>query len=231
MRPVVRGDVPTDEFGNPVTFDDYKDARDYLIDRMGDYCSYCEVALHSYVDVEHVQPKSLHPHLEREWSNFLLACGNCNSIKGHRTINLADYYWPDRHNTLRTFVYPPDLPPQVGTAVEMSEERARATIQLTGLDRIPGHPKFSDRDRRWLKRFHAWGKAQEVLSLLTQNDTVQMRQLAVQVALGVGFFSVWWTVFQHDANMRTRLIQAFAGTAADCFDDFGNTVSGSTDME
>lgn len=103
MRPVLRGDTPTDEEGRAIEYGDYKDARDDLIDRMGDYCSYCEVALHSQVDVEHVQPKSLNPELELEWKNFLLACGNCNSIKGNKEVELSDYYWPDQDNTLRAF--------------------------------------------------------------------------------------------------------------------------------
>ena len=34
MRPVVRGDVPVDDNGNPETFTDYKQARDPLIERM-----------------------------------------------------------------------------------------------------------------------------------------------------------------------------------------------------
>lgn len=71
MRPVQRGDVPADSNGNAVVFGQYKEARDLLIGRIGDFCSYCEVALHSTVHVEHVQPKSRHPGLALHWSNFL----------------------------------------------------------------------------------------------------------------------------------------------------------------
>ena len=59
MRPVHRGNVPTDDNGIDIEFNDYKKARDPLIHRIGDYCSYCEVALHDQVDVEHVLPKSI----------------------------------------------------------------------------------------------------------------------------------------------------------------------------
>jgi hypothetical protein len=69
VRPVVRGEVPTDSNDEPVVYADYKDARDDLIARMGDFCSYCEVALHSRVDVEHVVPKSLDEDLELEGSS------------------------------------------------------------------------------------------------------------------------------------------------------------------
>ena len=94
MRPVVRGSCPTDGGGSPIKFSDYKEARDALISTMGNYCSYCETALHSAIDVEHVSPKSHHAELELEWTNFLLACDYCNPVKGHSDILLDDYFGP-----------------------------------------------------------------------------------------------------------------------------------------
>jgi uncharacterized protein (TIGR02646 family) len=132
LRPVVRGDAPVVAAGNPIVYTDYKQARDALIARMGDYCSYCEVALHSDIDVEHVLPKSLNPDLELEWSNFLLACGNCNSIKGGQTITLADYYWPDLDNTLRAFLYEQDEPPQVSTTGNRRPSNCNANVGVDG---------------------------------------------------------------------------------------------------
>lgn len=224
MRPVERGDVPLDDSGQAVLYSDYKDARDDLISRMGDYCSYCEVALHSQIDVEHVRPKSLNPDLELSWDNFLLACGNCNSIKSNKAIALDDYYWPDQDNTSRAFVYEPDEPPQTSADVDVDEDLAASTLELTGLDRVPGHPNLSDRDRRWLKRFDAWGVAREVSESIARNDTDETRELAIMVAQGFGFWSVWMTVFQDDLDMRRRLINAFSGTAINSFDDETNTV-------
>lgn len=224
MRPVVRGDVPIDGNGDPVTYADYKDARDELIDRMGDYCSYCEVALHSQIDVEHVLPKSLNPAHELNWNNFLLACGNCNSIKGNKQVALVDFYWPDQDNTLRVFFYELDKPPKIVDDAAVDADKAQTTLELTGLDRVPGHPNLSDRDRRWIKRFDAWSEAQEVSNLLKIIDTDETRQLAVKVAQGRGFWSVWLTVFRDDIDMCRRLISAFSGTASDCFDDDTNFV-------
>ena len=218
MRPVVRGDIPTDSTGNPVAYADYKDARDDLIGRVGDYCSYCEVALHSQVDVEHVLPKSLNPAHALEWSNFLLACTNCNSIKGNTPVDLVDFYWPDQDNTLRAFVYEPDKPPQILDGPHIDPDKARRTLDLTGIDRIPGHPRFSDRDRRWLKRFEAWSVARQAAAFIQTADSAEMRSLAIEVALGRGFWSVWFAVFRADIDMCQRLIQAFRGTSADCFD-------------
>jgi len=70
MRPVQRGPEPVDADGSERQFRDYKDARTDLIDRIGQYCSYCEMKLDAALDVEHVQPKTHHPNLKLAWSNF-----------------------------------------------------------------------------------------------------------------------------------------------------------------
>ena len=219
MRPVQRGEIPTDDDGNEVAFSDYKHARDPLIDRIGDYCSYCEVALHDQVDVEHVLPKSINDSLELDWSNFLLACGTCNSIKGSKDIELDDVFWPDQDNTSRVFFYELDEAPQAVDHPDVDPSKAAATLQLTGIDRQPGHPKLSDRDRRWKKRFDAWGLALEIAQMLESRDDAEMRSLAVEVAAARGFWSVWMTVFSDDPDMLNLLIDRFPGTATDCFDD------------
>lgn len=219
MRPVVRGDVPVDDEGNPVTYADYKDARDDLIEHMGDYCSYCEVALHDQVDVEHVLPKSLNPSLAREWSNFLLACGTCNSIKGNNEVDLDDYYWPDQDNTLRAFFYEQDEPPQINSGSGVDHPTAQRTLELTGIDRVPGHSRLSDRDRRWKKRFGAWGIALIARGNLGTADSVEMRETIVMLAQALGFWSVWFSAFHDDEDMQLRLISEFPGTSADCFDN------------
>jgi len=205
-----------------VSFTDYKEARDPLIGRIGDYCSYCEVCLHSSIDVEHVQPKTHHGSLKLKWTNFLLACNICNSIKGDEDVVLNDYFWPDRDNTARVFDYDLDQPPRIKTGLDPAlRPIAERTIALTGLDRVPGHQSFSNRDRRWLKRREVWGVAIDARRKLGQNDTPQMRELILQNAVSRGFWSVWLQVFHDDNEMRSRLIQWFPGTATDCFD--GNT--------
>ena len=86
MRPVNRGEWPKDAT-ETIAFADYSEARDDLIRRIGDYCSYCEVCLHGSIAVEHVRPKKPQPALEREWTNFLLACDHCNSIKSDDDVD------------------------------------------------------------------------------------------------------------------------------------------------
>lgn len=219
MRPVERGDVPRDSSGAEILFNEYGDARDPLIGRIGDYCSYCEVALHSSVHVEHVQPKSKRGHLEKTWSNFLLACDYCNPTKGAADVVQGDYFWPDRDNTARAFDYVSDRAPQVaGGLSDPQKTMAQATLELTGIDREPGHAQLTERDRRWLKRRQAWGIALLERRKISESDTPQQRDSAVHVAISRGFWSVWMQVFHDDLDMRRRLIAAFPGTAQNCFD-------------
>ncbi len=224
MRPVVRGDPPIDAGGKAIVFSHYRDARDQLIQRIGDYCSYCEVCLHSSVHVEHVRPKKPNPDLQTVWTNFLLACESCNSIKGDVDVMLGDYLWPDTDNTALAFDYCADEPPRVSQTLSPAQQPlALNTVQLTGLDRVPGHQDFSHRDRRWQKRKEAWGVALLARKALVENPTDQLRESIVHNAISRGFWSVWMAVFHDDVEMRRRLLDWFPGTATNqCFD--ANTV-------
>ncbi len=221
MRPINRDKTPTDKDGNPVDFKEYGDARDDLIKRIGDYCSYCEAPLLSPA-VEHIQPKSLESSLEKAWDNFLLACTYCNSIKGDKTVdagNLNDYFWADTDNTFRAFIYEKDRAPQTDTSLNaFNQQIALNTLELTGLDREPSHPLLTKKDRRWEKRIEAWRKAERAKGHLQQQSTESMRHQIIDTATSTGFWSVWMTVFQDYADMRQRLIKAFKGTSKTCFD-------------
>ena len=225
MRPVKRGRCPTQN-GQSIRFAHYREARDFLGRRIGDYCSYCEMPIPSGPDVEHIHPKRHNPSLERSWGNFLLACRYCNSIKHDKPIVLTQYYWPDKHNTFLALAYPRTgypIPASFLTAAQNA--RVQAIIELVGLDRIPGHTQFSVRDTRWRKRVEVWGYAERSLANLRKNDTLHMRSQIIIAAKGHGFWSVWMTVFKNDADMLNRLIAAFPGTARDCFDANGLPVS------
>lgn len=220
MRPVNRRDRPTDSNSNPVEFKEYGDARDDLIKRIGDYCSYCESPLLAPA-VEHIQPKSLEPALEKTWSNFLLACTYCNSIKDNKPVNacnLNDYFWADTDNTFRAFIYKKDRAPQIDISLNAHDRQiAHNTLELTGLDREPLHPLLTKKDRRWEKRMEAWGKAERAQFNLSRQPTDSMRDQIIDTATSTGFWSVWMTVFQDYVDMRRRLIDAFQGTSAECF--------------
>jgi len=220
MRPIGRGATPSDKKGKPKKFSKYSHARKDLIDRLGDYCSYCGTRLSASLAVEHVRPKDPNPDLELQWDNFLLACVNCNSTKGHKDVVLDEYFWPDKDNTFRAFVYTegglikvnPNLPND-------GRNRAQNTIDLTGLDCTPTNDREA-KDRRWQGRGKAWTMAVDARKdLLAAEDTETLRKWIVNTATGRGFWPVWMTVFADDQDMLRRLIDAFPGTSKDCFDE------------
>jgi len=174
--------------------------------------------------VEHCQPKKHKKHLELDWGNFLLACVNCNSIKGRDPIRLGDHLWPDLHNTFRAFSYGPGA--LVAPAAALSPQlraRARRMMDLVGLDRNPGNDPSAS-DRRWQEREDVWGIAEESLAGLHANNTPQMQEQIVKTALGHGRWSIWMTVFGSESQMLGLFIEAFRGTSRSCFDKAGRPV-------
>jgi uncharacterized protein (TIGR02646 family) len=214
MRPVERGAAPQ-------VFTNYRDAYPHLVDRMGDYCSYCERQIETNLAVEHVQPKDPVPALRNEWSNFLLGCVNCNSAKGDTPVVLTDHLWPDTENTMSAFSYSIGglVNPRAGLTPDL-QAKASATLRLVGLDRYPGNPgrEPTSADLRWQRRFEAWQMAEWCRKQVEENDSEQVRSLVVQVAKGRGMYSIFWTVFEGDVDIRRRLREAFIGTSFACFD-------------
>lgn len=108
MRPVEKR-IWTDVNGNEIdkVYLPYGSAKDDLIDNIGKYCSFCEVPIppKSSLAVEHVLPKSLSKYsdLINSWSNFLLGCTNCNSVKGSSDFSLSETHLPHKNNTFLSF--------------------------------------------------------------------------------------------------------------------------------
>ena len=220
MRPVHRGPAPA------VPFLNYRDAAEPLMAALGDYCSYCERQIPTHMAVEHIQPKSLVPALLLAWANFLLACGNCNSSKGSKPIVLADYFWPDTDNTLRAFEYKNGglVEPAAGLAVA-TLPKVRATLDLLGLDKYPGNPdpdkEPTSADLRWQHRRQLWDCAERSKARILANNSIELREQVVESAALRGHFGIWYTVVGFDQDMRQRLVAAFRGTSANCFDGAG----------
>ena len=222
MRPVRRGGMPV-----PGGFSNYRDAFPHLVGRLGMYCSYCERRIPTGLAVEHMQPKSLvaYAHLEWEWTNFLLACVNCNSVKGFQDINLDKYVWPDRDDTFAIFEYTDDgriVPSQIAIDAGL-EDVAKATLELTGLDRAIA-PYFDDNGimvqlDRVAQRMNARLIAEDSLfDLESINDRDPYIRAIVRAALAQGFFSVWMQVFSGHQDVLDALVDAFTGTrASGCF--------------
>ncbi|AEE50065.1 HNH endonuclease [Haliscomenobacter hydrossis] len=223
MRPVTKGNAPN-------IYANYQDAASDLQSCIGEFCSYCERHIETHLAVEHIQAKTHVPALRNSWINFLLACVNCNSKKGRKKIILDNYLWPDIDNTLMAFEYSTGGLVKVNTTVPASiQVLAMSTIKLVGLDNEPGNPDIKSRptkkDRRWLRRQQVWQLAEECKNKLIANNTIEVRELIVSNAVGRGMFSIWWTVFNGDQDMRERLRVAFIGTAADCFDHNENLIN------
>lgn len=223
MRPVNRGECPSDGAGNPRVFPEYDHARPFLIDNIGGYCSYCEMPIGSGLAVEHIRHKKANLDLECEWSNFLLACTNCNSTKETKVETQADVdarLWPHLDRTFDVFVYGRDGSVQLASLADPElAARAKATEEMVQLRRRPGLGLSVDQDntssdRRWELRMQAWNEAVEARECLREQDTPVTRQLISNLARARGFWSVWMTVFADDEDMQQALCEGtcFPGT-------------------
>jgi uncharacterized protein (TIGR02646 family) len=201
MRPVERGEAPQ-------IFNHYKEAAPHLKDRLGRYCSYCERWIAAGIAVEHVSPKSSDEAKALDWSNFLLACMDCNSTKSKKAFVQGQCLWPDADNTFHALSYREDGAIKPNPELDESKvKQIQALLTLVGLSK---HPK-DDNSHRWDDRLEAWNKAQQAKCLIAVTD--KARPLAIQTATGHGHWSIWMTVFANDADMQSRLIDAFPGTA------------------
>lgn len=224
MRSVAKGPSPQTEYPH------YRDALDDLEDRIGLFCSYCEQPIQHEPEVEHVQPKSQEPHLERSWDNLLLGCSSCNKIKGKKPVNLNQVAMPDTDNTFRGLVF------REGGNIEVSrsltKEQADLMTTVIGLVRLDRHPdakkrddRPTPRDKRAYLRSDIWDLANDALEDFEESEqNPVVTNWIVHCAVAKGFFSIWMTVFCGHPNMLGRFIRAFPGTDANCFDDEGQAV-------
>jgi hypothetical protein len=90
---------------------------------------------------------------------------------------------------------------------------------LTGLNNTPAN-KASD--KRLESRRLSWKRAQLAKLRLLNNNYEAFRELIVDTAEAIGFWSVWMTVFKDDPDMLRRFIEAFPGTCKVCFDEQNN---------
>ena len=219
MRPVGKGVSPVSG-----DFKKYEDAKPDLVSRLGIYCSYCERRITTLLAVEHIEPKELKPELEKRWSNFLLACTNCNSCKGHKPVDLSEVLLPDRDNTFSAFVYLDDGSVEAANNLKpYQHDFAIRTLTLVGLDKPV--QEYRDANKQLValdragQRMEAILEAKEALSDYQQSRTDPMRRAITKCALATGYFSIWMRVFDNEPDMKIRFIRAFKGTeASGCFD-------------
>lgn len=203
--------------GNQVSYDPYGKAKDHLIEALGDFCSYCErQGIRAALAVEHIEDKDTYPVKEYDWNNFLLSCTNCNSIKARKDITAA--LLPDRDNTFNAFTYLEGGLVQVNSRASADVKlKAKALIDLVGLDRRPNRNDYFGSDDLWLKRKESWELAQRYL-IKYQNNECDVETIN-DLALNNGFWSVWMTVFQNYPEVRQALIDSFPGTNVTFFSE------------
>ena len=100
MRPINKGMPPYTGITR------YQQAEPYLEERLGRYCSFCEMRVNNHLAVEHKESKKSGGALT-DWDNLLLACSYCNSRKLEKIKrgDMAKWIWPDQDNTFLAFTY------------------------------------------------------------------------------------------------------------------------------
>lgn len=210
---------PVDKGSSPKVYRAYQDARDDLLERLGTYCSYCEMSIKNMPEVEHVIPR-VNGGAELEWENFLLSCKYCNTSKSDHNQNRSDYLWPDEADTFKVFQYEPHHPIKVSSAIIGDEHiKAQNTIDLMKLDRQPGSANWSNhKDTRYKSRANAWGMAMDAYEDLKKvRDDEYVMKWICQSAIECGHFSIWMEVFKTHIKMRELLVDSFKGTNKDYF--------------
>lgn len=222
MRPVDKGEEPKEKYAK------YQDAEKLLEERIGAYCSFCELPIVHVPEVEHREAKAVGGDL-LAWKNLLLSCKYCNTRKGRKVAagEKGLYLWADEDDTFHAFTYVKGIPKiNRGYLIEKEngmEQRAANLFQLVRLDHIP---KPKERDRRWNQRMEAYNLAVESLEdwkgIKEREDKESYLKQTLRLAKSAGFFSVWMEVFKEYKDVQKRLIEEFKGTKKDYFGDILN---------
>ena len=240
MRPVDRGTVPQENGADKVVAD-FGDWRLDLLGRLGKYCCYCNSRTTDSLSwqAEHVSPQvpQLHPAVSAvalpapnplDWNNLLLACGPCNRAKSNNPCHFSTHFLPDYHNTHLAFGYQvvphPARPgeracivvPKSLTAPQLV--KASATISLFKLDTIASGGRASD--LRWQNRLEALVAAElarEFWDGLTVTQQTSFLPSLANLAVGLGFFSIWFDIYHDVPRAKYTFIHGAKGTALNCF--------------
>jgi len=214
MRSLDKGPHPVAADGSVLAVAGYDDFAPHLMQRIGRYCAYCERTVPCNLAVEHKLPKHRHGHLECDWSNLLLACGNCNSHKGKADIAADVALWPDEHDTFALIAYHESGRVSAADGLQAADARRVASLlELIGLTRTPA--QITRSDHRWFDRLEVWRKALQSAADLNESDNEPLRRATIETAKSSGGYSIWRAAFAHHPDMTRRLIAAFPGTRAD----------------
>lgn len=225
MRPVAKGTPPYKSLAN------YQDAEPFLNDRIGRYCSFCELPVFHVPEVEHKEGKASGGAFT-EWTNLLYACKYCNTRKAQK-IKAGEkdkWLWPDKDNTFLAFTYQ-DGYPRVNEAFlkGIGDDIYQKAVLLFNGVRLDNHPtSVKDKDKRWQKRLDTLGQAEHSRNAWQTIKNTKYKQdyldSIIMLARNTGFFSVWMMVFKDDKEVKNALIDSFPGTSRDCFNEDGNPI-------
>ena len=213
MRPVDK----TRYTANQAVYNPYGNAKPVLIEAIGKYCSYCErEGFSSALDVEHIEDKDAHPDKEFLWDNFLLACKNCNSIKGTTEIDFPNINLPHIQDTFSPFEYLESGYIKIKDDLkEPVRNRVTALVNLVGLDRRPGHLRYSSKDDRWQERKQAWELSKKYKQkYIAGNCDIET---IVDLSISNGFWSIWMHAFEGFPEVQRALVDNFRGTRLNFF--------------
>lgn len=161
------------------------------------------------IEVEHIVPLD-NGGDELNWENFLLSCKYCNTVKKARNIDRVGYLWPDRDNTDLVFNYSEtNIIEPVSTLTAQLTNFANATIDLMGLDRVPGGVNEpTEADTRWVIRQQAWDKAKK-----SYNNWVKLPNPVLAHQIGItsldGNYSIWCEVFKNEPDVLIEIDLAY----------------------
>lgn len=225
MRPVNKGKSPIKG-----EFKHYTHAMPYLIKRLGNYCSYCERRFSVGLAVEHVSPKDLHPEEEKKWSNFLIACVQCNSSKGVTDIatnQLGDYVWPDMDDTYHMITYLPEDGYEARAAKNLSEgdtNRVNNTLRLVKVNAITTKYGMTNYMNKLGERAKTATQCTRLKAILLKkvaklqskpndeeikeeyNDLVDTIYMAMETG---GFWSIWMNYFEDIPEIKAKMLDFY----------------------
>lgn len=219
MRPVCKGEIPYKEIRQ------YGDAEPYLEERIGAYCSYCEMPIKHVPEVEHIESRSKGGALT-EWDNLLLACKYCNTRKSNLVAKgeKENYLWSDEDDTFHPYSYSNGIAQINEEYLKSTDsdyaEHARKLFELVKLGNVPNE---RNKDRRFFWRNEAYNDAVDskegwIKVRETKQKSVFLKNMII-AAKNSGFFSTWMEVFKDDEEVKRALIDEFNGTRKEIFEE------------
>jgi len=159
---------------------------------------------------------------------MLLACGPCNLAKSNKPVDFITYYFPEEHNTILPFRIRANafnsaafVEPNI-QLTPYQFAKAQVTIDLT-------HLNTTDHRKdivviRWKKRNDAikavFSTHEMYIDLKVVNgaNAAKYADNVAKIAMGIGFFSLWFEKFYNEPLVIEQLILQIPGTAVNCFD-------------